>query len=73
MKQFIFSVLVTVGVLASTSCDRHEWENSEEGVKDGTKNLFHAEEQGDGHSEKKAGAHDDEVSHGEEKKHDDGH
>ena len=51
MKQFIFSTLVTVSVLACISCDRHEWENSAVGVKDGTKNLFHAEEPHGDHSD----------------------
>ncbi len=54
MKQFIYSILVSVGVLACNSCDRHAWENSAEGVKDGTKNLFHAEdilEHGHGHDD----------------------
>ena len=67
MKQFIFSSLVTVGVLACISCDRHEWENSEEGVIDGTKNLFHAEEKNDDHSDSDQGSHaapaDDQSGH----------
>ena len=50
MKNFIFSALVIVSAFASISCDRHEWENSEEGVIDGTKNLFLTEEKHDDHS-----------------------
>jgi len=66
MKQFIFSTLVTVSVFACISCDRHEWENSAEGVKDGTKNLFHAEEKHDAHS-----SDDNHSDHGQtEEKHD---
>ena len=40
MKQFIFSILVTAGVFSFVSCERHSWEDSSEGAKDGTKNLF---------------------------------
>lgn len=51
MKKFTLSTLVTISVLACISCERHKWENSAEGVKDGTKNLFHAEEKHDEHKE----------------------
>ena len=40
MKHFIFSILVTAGVFSFVSCERHSWEDSSEGAKDGTKNLF---------------------------------
>ena len=44
MKQFIFSILATVGMFSFISCERHNWEDSAEGKKDGTKNLFPKEE-----------------------------
>lgn len=40
MKQFIFSILSVVAVCGFISCERHEWEDSSEGKKDGTKNLY---------------------------------
>ena len=65
MKQFIFSTLVTVGVFACISCERHEWENSEEGVKDGTKNLFQSEKKGHGDAHG-ADSHAKKDSHGDD-------
>lgn len=50
MKHFIFSILVTTGVFSFVSCERHSWEDSAEGVKDGTKNLFPKSEQKEHHS-----------------------
>ena len=44
MKQFIFSILATVGMFSFISCERHNWEDSADGKKDGTKNLFPKEE-----------------------------
>lgn len=55
MKHFIFSILVIAGVFSFVSCERHSWEDSSEGAKDGTKNLFPK-------SEKKA-EHSDHSSH----------
>ena len=40
MKQIIFSALAVATMFAFISCERHSWEDSEEGAKDGTKNLF---------------------------------
>ncbi len=56
MKKFIFSSLAVIGVFAFISCERHDWEDSAEGKKDGTKNLYpKAEEKDHG----KAAAGDD--------------
>lgn len=57
MKQIIFSILAIVGALSFISCERHDWEDSADGKKDGTKNLFpkedkkkdHSSHEGDGH------------------------
>jgi len=40
MKQLIFSSLAIAGMCSFLSCERHNWEDSAEGVKDGTKQLF---------------------------------
>ncbi|MGB2559391.1 MAG: hypothetical protein ACPIG6_02200 [Akkermansiaceae bacterium] len=61
MKHFIFSILVTTGVFSFVSCERHSWEDSAEGVKDGTKNLFPKSEKKEGHS----GLDDHHSSHGD--------
>ncbi|MBT8044831.1 MAG: hypothetical protein KJO79_07765 [Verrucomicrobiae bacterium] len=50
MKQFIFSTLALIGLFSFISCERHEWENSGEGKKDGTKNLFPKEEKKSDHA-----------------------
>lgn len=61
MKQFIFSMLTAVGVFSFVSCERHSWDDSSEGAKDGTKNLFPKTEKkddaygGDDHSSDKGG------------------
>jgi len=47
MKHFIFSILVTAGVFSFVSCERHSWDDSSEGAKDGTKNLFPTPEKKD--------------------------
>ncbi|MGJ8676180.1 MAG: hypothetical protein ACSHX0_01550 [Akkermansiaceae bacterium] len=65
MKKFISSIIVTVSVIACVSCDRHEWENSAEGTKDGTKNLYHAEDshgKQDAHGEKESSHAEDHSS-----------
>ncbi|NCF13485.1 MAG: hypothetical protein GWP68_08930, partial [Verrucomicrobiaceae bacterium] len=49
MKQFIFSMLVAASVFSFVSCERHSWEDSSEGAKDGTKNLFPKPEKKDDH------------------------
>ncbi len=51
MKYFIFSLLVTAGVFSFVSCERHSWEDSAEGAKDGTKNLFPKSEKKPGHTD----------------------
>ncbi|MGB2010819.1 MAG: hypothetical protein ACPH5P_08070 [Akkermansiaceae bacterium] len=61
MKHFILSILVTTGVFSFVSCERHSWEDSAEGVKDGTKNLFPKSEKKEGHS----GSDDHHSSHGD--------
>ena len=40
MKQIIYSALAIVGMFAFISCERHTWEDSSEGAKDGTKRLY---------------------------------
>ncbi|MBT8038488.1 MAG: hypothetical protein KJO21_13205 [Verrucomicrobiae bacterium] len=47
MKQFIFSSLAVIGVFAFISCERHDWEDSAEGKKDGTKNLYPQDKKSD--------------------------
>ncbi len=61
MKHFIFSIFVTAGVFSLVSCERHSWEDSAEGAKDGTKNLFPKSEKKEGHAD----SHDHHSSHGE--------
>ncbi len=51
MKHIIFSLLVTAGVFSFVSCERHSWEDSSEGAKDGTKNLFPKSEKKSDHSD----------------------
>ncbi len=68
MKQIIFSVLAVLGLFSSISCDRHEWEDSAEGVKDGTKNLY-PKEHGAGHGEH--AEHGEHSTHGEHAEHSD--
>ena len=64
MKQFIFSTLAIVSLFAFISCERHSWEDSAEGAKDGTKNLFPKEEKKSEHA-KEGHDHpsDDDHSH----------
>ncbi len=73
MKQFIFSTLAIVGVFGFISCERHDWEDSANGKKDGTKNLFpkedkkdHGKEHGDhsGHDHPAAAENSSEDSSG---------
>jgi len=40
MKQIIYSSLAIAGMFAFISCERHTWEDSSEGAKDGTKRLY---------------------------------
>ena len=40
MKQIIFSALAILGMCSFISCERHTWEDSSDGAKDGTKRLF---------------------------------
>jgi len=40
MKEIIFSTLAVVSMFAFISCERHSWEDSAEGKKDGVKNLY---------------------------------
>ena len=56
MKEFIFSALAIVSLFAFISCERHSWEDSAEGAKDGTKNLFPKEEKKSEHAKE---GHDD--------------
>lgn len=51
MKQLILSTLAIAGLFAFISCERHEWEDSSEGKKDGTKNLYPQHDK-DGHGKK---------------------
>ena len=67
MKQFIFSTFAIVGLFSFISCERHEWEDSADGAKDGTKNLYPKEKKtgkhpehdkgGDGHSSTEGKTH----------------
>ena len=54
MKQIIFSALAVAFTFAFISCERHAWEDSAEGAKDGTKNLYPTKEKKD---------HDDHAGH----------
>ena len=47
MKQIIFSALAVAFTFAFISCERHAWEDSAEGAKDGTKNLYPTKEKKD--------------------------
>ena len=64
MKNFIFTLLVTVSAFAFISCDRHEWDDSAEGSKDGVKNLFHPTPKSDDGSVKKGSHGSDDDSSG---------
>jgi len=68
MKQIIYSSLAIVGMFAFISCERHTWEDSSEGAKDGTKRLYpkteHAKHDGDADHAK----HDDHSAHEHSKK-----
>jgi len=44
MKQIILTLFATVSVFSLVCCERHQWEDSADGAKDGTKNLFPKEE-----------------------------
>ncbi|MDG1357528.1 MAG: hypothetical protein P8P36_04980 [Akkermansiaceae bacterium] len=61
MKYFIFSLLVTAGIFSFVSCERHSWEDSSEGAKDGTKNLFPKSEKKSDHKDHKSS--DEEPGH----------
>lgn len=60
MKHFIFSTFAVVSMFTMISCERHSWEDSAEGAKDGTKHLFPKEDQKKDHG---ADGHDDHHSH----------
>ncbi len=47
MKQIIFSSLAVAALFTFVSCERHTWENSEDGKKDGVKNLYPKKEHKD--------------------------
>jgi len=40
MKHPLFSFFVVASMFSLFSCERHTWEDSSEGAKDGTKRLF---------------------------------
>lgn len=67
MKQFIFSTLAIVGLFTFISCEQHDWEDSADGTKDGTKNLFPKEDKKGTH-----GDHADEPKGAEGDSSDDG-
>lgn len=50
MKNFIFSILALVCIFTFISCERHDWEDSKEGKKDGTKNLYPQHDKKDHHN-----------------------
>ena len=62
MKQIIFSSLAIASMFSFISCERHTWEDSSEGAKDGTKNLFPK-------PEAKHEGHDAHTDHAAESKH----
>lgn len=77
MKQIIFSALAIVGMFSFISCERHEWEDTEDGK--GTKRLYPKQEHGahdshGGHEEKRHAEHgkDEHAGHDHDKgeKHD---
>jgi len=47
MKRIIFSSLAIASLFVFISCERHSWEDSVEGKKDGTKNLYPSKEKKD--------------------------
>lgn len=47
MKKFIFGTLAILGLFSFISCERHEWEDSADGKKDGVKNLYPKEDKKD--------------------------
>jgi hypothetical protein len=59
MKQIIYSSLAIVGMFALISCERHTWEDSSEGAKDGTKRLYPPKTE-----------HAEHAKHGDHAKHD---
>ena len=60
MKQIIFSALAIVGMFSFISCERHTWDDSSEGAKDGTKRLYPKPEHGHGsHGDAAHGEHAD--------------
>ena len=56
MKQIIFSALAIVGMISFISCERHEWEDTEDGK--GTKRLYPQEHGHDTHKEGEHAGHD---------------
>ncbi|MGB0776093.1 MAG: hypothetical protein ACPGUY_09610, partial [Akkermansiaceae bacterium] len=60
MKSIFYIILLGLGFLASVSCERHSWEDGEDGSK-GTKRLYPQEKEGHDHK-----GHD---HAGEDKKH----
>jgi hypothetical protein len=67
MKQIIFSALATVAMLSFISCERHSWEDSAVGAKDGTKRLYPKKEHSHGAEHKKHDDHDKKDGHGQDK------
>lgn len=63
MKQIIYSSLAIVGMFAFISCERHTWEDSSEGAKDGTKRLYPKTEHA------KHGDHDGHAEHAKQDDH----
>lgn len=61
MKQIIFSALAIAGMFSFISCERHEWEDTEDGK--GTKRLYPKQEHGHG-------GHGDHDAHGKKDDHD---
>ena len=64
MKKIIFSTLAIASMFSFISCERHTWEDSAEGEKDGTKRLFpKPEAKHEGHETH--GAHEKKAAHGD--------
>lgn len=75
MKQIIFSALAIGGMFFFISCERHTWEDSAEGKKDGAKRLFpkpaESHDTQKGHAHGTDGKKDDHSGHAHGKN--DGH
>ena len=63
MKQIIFSTLALSSLCAFISCERHSWEDSGEGKKDGTKKLYPSKKEHHGEGDHAEHKKDDKSNH----------